>query len=171
MVSCLPNPGVSEKWKLVVHHSKQNYENKGNAPPVLKAAGKGLNPVPIPVVTNTKEMTEMVKNTCDSKTSTLTEREQSAAAEAQAERSPVEVTEEAVVQVLERPNITSYFLPGKQEGRPVQFLIDTGCTTNLLSKSVFDQFPERIKSGLVIIVIMADGTQLSFYGVLSLPSE
>ena len=121
---------------------------------------------------NTKEMTEVVNNTCDSKTSTLTKRQQSSSAEAQAERSPVEVTGEAVVQSLERPYTTGYFLPRKLEGKPVQLLMDTGCTTNLLSKHVFDRLPEHIKSGLKAIDwpgLMADGTQLSFYGVLRLP--
>ena len=92
-----------------------------------------------------------------------------AAAEAQTEISPVEATGEAVAQVLEQPYTTSYFLPGKLERRAVRFLIDTGCTTNLLSKHVLDQLPERIKSGVEESDshgIMADGTQLPFYGVL-----
>ena len=152
-----------------MHHFKQNSENNGKAPPALKAAGKGLKPVPIPI---TKEMTEVVKNTCDCKTSTLTERQQSAAAAAQAERSPVEGTEEAVVQVLERPYITSYFLPEKLDERSVPFLIDMGCTTNLQSKNVFDRLPQRIKNGLKerdSHGIMDEGTQLLFYDVLKLP--
>ena len=96
------------------------------------------------------------------------------AVEAKTERPPVGVAGDTVAQVLERPYTTSYFLPGKLEGRPVQFLIDTGCTTNLLSKHVFDRLPERIKSGLEESDshgVMADGTQLPFYGVLRLPRE
>ena len=46
-----------------------------------------------------KNMTEVVKNTDCSKTSTLTGRGQSAAVEAQAQRSLVEVIGDAVVQV------------------------------------------------------------------------
>ena len=83
-----------------------------------------------------------------------------------------EMAEDTMVQALERPYTTSYFLPGKLEGRPVQFLVDTGCTTNLLSKHVFDRLPERVKSSLEESDshgIMADGTQLPFYGVLRLP--
>ena len=94
------------------------------------------------------------------------------AVEAKTERPPVGVAGDTVAQVLERPYTTSYFLPGKLEGRPVQFLIDTGCTTNLLSKHVFDRLPERVKSGLEESDshgVMADGTQLPFYGVLRLP--
>ena len=76
------------------------------------------------------------------------------------------------MRVLEKPYTTSYFLPGKLEGRPVQFLVDTGCTTNLLSKQVFDRLPERVKNCLEESDshgIMADGTQLPFYGILRLP--
>ena len=65
----------------------------------------------------------------------------------------------------------SYFLPGKVVGRPVQFLIDTGCTTNLLSKQVFDRLSEHVRSYLEKIDshgVMADCT-LPFYGVLRLP--
>ena len=80
--------------------------------------------------------------------------------------------EEAAVQALERPYTTSYFLPGKLEGKPVQFLVDTGCTTNLLSKHVLNRLPERVRSELEESDshgVMADGTQLPFYGVIRLP--
>ena len=72
---------------------------------------------------------------------------------------------EVMVQVLEKPYTTSYFLPGKLEGRPVQFLVDTGCTTNLLSKQVFDRLPERVRSCLEESDshgIMADGGTVAF---------
>ena len=57
------------------------------------------------------------------------------------------------------------------EGRPVLFLLVTGCTTNLLSKHVLDCVPERIraqkeeysKHGL-----LAGSTRLPFYGLLRL---
>ena len=51
----------------------------------------------------------------------------------------------------------------------MQFLLDTGCNTNLLSKKVFDRLPERIRAGLEECNthgVMADGTRLPFYGVL-----
>ena len=54
----------------------------------------------------------------------------------------------------------------------MQFLVDAGCTTNLLFTHVFDRLPEQVKSGLEESDshgIMADGTQLQFYGVLTLP--
>ena len=80
-------------------------------------------------------------------------------------------TEKIAVRVLERPHKPSYFLPGRLEGRPVQFLIDTGCTTNLLSKQVFDRLPGRIRDLLEESDshgLLADGTQLPFYGVIRL---
>ena len=143
--------------------SKPKSKSKGRTPLALKATGGGPNQeTTLPMATN-KEMTETVKNTDESKTSTLNERQQSAAVEAQAEGSPVEVTGDAVVQALKRPYTPSYFFPGKLEGKPVLFLVDTGCTTNLLSKHVFVWLPEWVKYGL------ADVIQLSFYGVLRLP--
>lgn len=51
--------------------------------------------------------------------------------------------EEAVdnaAQVTEKPHKASYFLPGCLEGKPVQLLAETGCTTNLSSERVFYTF-------------------------------
>lgn len=45
-----------------------------------------------------------------------------------------------VIQNL-RPYNSSHFLPGKVCGRSVLFLIDTGCTTSILVKYIFDQLP------------------------------
>ena len=55
-------------------------------------------------------------------------------------------TGEQAQQVFERPHQASYFIPGHVEGCPVQFLLDSSCTTNLLGKQVFDRLPERIRS-------------------------
>ena len=136
--------------------------------PALKAASKDLEPVTTPVAGGTEKV---AKDPCISRTSTPVERQQLAAAEAYAEKSQMEGSKEAAVQALERPYTTSYFLPGKLEGRPVQFLVDTGCTTNLLSKHVFDRLPERVRNELEESDshgVMADGTQLPFYGVIRL---
>ena len=54
-------------------------------------------------------------------------------------------TKKCHIQALERPHQSSYCLPGKLERRPMQFLIDTGCNTNLPSKCAFDQLPQKIK--------------------------
>ena len=57
------------------------------------------------------------------------------------------------------------------EGKPVLCLLDTGCTTNLISKHVFDRLPEGLRNQLVASDthgMMADGTRLPFYGVIPL---
>ena len=74
-------------------------------------------------------------------------------------------------QVYDRPYRASYFIPGKVEGRPAQFLLDTGCTTNLLAKHVFDRLPERIRSQRKEYAshgLLADGTRLPFFGMIRL---
>ena len=70
-----------------------------------------------------------------------------------------------------RPHHDSYFVGGKIGGRPLQCLIDTGCTTNILSKHSFDRLPTRLKERLEARQThgaMADGTRLQFYGVIRL---
>ena len=74
-------------------------------------------------------------------------------------------------QIFDRPYRASYFIPGKVEGRPVQFLLDTGCTTNLLAKHVFDRLPERVRSqkqDYASYGLLADGTRLPFFGMVRL---
>jgi hypothetical protein len=44
-----------------------------------------------------------------------------------------------------RPHQESYFLAGKVAGKTTRFLLDTGCTTNLLSKSTYDNYQKRLK--------------------------
>jgi len=39
-------------------------------------------------------------------------------------------------QVRMQPHGSSYFLPGKLAGKPAHFLLDSGCTTNILSISM-----------------------------------
>ena len=72
-----------------------------------------------------------------------------------------------------RPYSTCYFIPGRVQGLAVQYLIDTGCTTNLLSKHVFDRLPQAIRATLQKDSgphgTMADGTTLELYGVIELP--
>ena len=142
--SCIPPQGLPEKRKSEGRSSRSKSKRKVKTQPALKAAGGGQSPVSTPVEVNTPELVGETQPACDSRPGPLTERPQTAVTRAQAEKSSVEVPEEAVVQALERPYTTSYFLPGKLEGQSVQFL-DTGCTTNLLSKHVFDRLPERIR--------------------------
>ena len=91
-----------------------------------------------------------------------------------ASRGPTAELEEGAYQaqqVYDRPYRASYFIPGKVEGRPVQFLLDTGCTTNLLAKHVFDRLREKIKDQRIEYAshgLLADGTRLPFYGMVRL---
>ena len=51
----------------------------------------------------------------------------------------------------------------------MHFLVDTGCTTNLLGKHVYDRLPPSIRNTLTqcdFQGVMADGTQLPFFGML-----
>ena len=67
-----------------------------------------------------------------------------------------------------------YFIPGKVEDKPVLWLLDTGCTTNLIGKHVFDRLPDRLREQVVqsdTHGMMADGTTLPFYGVIQLRSR
>ena len=78
---------------------------------------------------------------------------------------------EQAQQIFDRPHQASYFIPGKVEGRPAQFLLDTGCTTNLLGKHVYDRLPEAVRSQRRDYAkhgLLADGTRLPFYGILQL---
>ena len=68
----------------------------------------------------------------------------------QSESAPDDVAWTAcTAQPLDRPFGPSYFIPGRVEGKPVLCLIDTGCTTNLLGKHVFDRLQERLREQLV----------------------
>ena len=56
-------------------------------------------------------------------------------------------------------------------GKAVQVLIDTGCTTNLLGKHIFERLPMQVRQGLQECHshgVMADGTHMPFYGMISL---
>ena len=73
--------------------------------------------------------------------------------------------------MYDRPHQASYFIPSRLEGRPVRFLLDTGCTTNLLGKHIFDCLPERAraqKEEYSLHGVLSDGTRLPFYGILKL---
>ena len=96
-----PSPVLPEKRKPTRQHPNSKVESEGKNQPALKVAGGDPNSVPKPTATEIKERPEVVRDPCDSKTSTLTGRRPSAAVEAQAERSPVGVTGDTVTQVLE----------------------------------------------------------------------
>jgi len=75
-------------------------------------------------------------------------------------------------EVKVQPYGDSYFLPGKVAGRSVTFLLDSGCTTNLLCHRVFDTFPAQDKAGLEPNTgehgTLADGSCIPFYGMVEL---
>lgn len=75
-----------------------------------------------------------------------------------------------------RINVTStvsaLYLPGRVEGSPVRYLLDSGCTLNLISKKLFDQLPVRCVRGRIPFQYesgtLADGSSLPFYGQVDL---
>jgi len=79
-----------------------------------------------------------------------------------------EHTEEVRVQ----PHGDSYFLPGKITGKDVTFLLDSGCTTNLLSRRVFKTLPLKERRELALYTgepgTLADGSIIPFNGVIEL---
>ena len=57
-------------------------------------------------------------------------------------------------------------------GKGVQFLLDTGCSDNVLSRSLFNQLPRTVRDSLVVdqtSAQMADGLGLLIYGSVTLP--
>ena len=63
------------------------------------------------------------------------------------------------------------YVPGNLGVRKVTYLIDTGCSHNLLSKSVFDRMPSGTRHQLVPLetaAAMADGSGLPIYGKITL---
>jgi len=74
--------------------------------------------------------------------------------------------------VSAQPYGSSYFLPGKLAGKAVTILLDTGCTTNLLSRRLFDTLSARDRANLEPYEgehgTLADGSCIPFYGVVEL---
>jgi len=88
-------------------------------------------------------------------------------------RAPPRVAKsEQAGEVRVHPHGDSYFLPGKVTGRDVTFLLDSGCTTNLLSRRVFNTLPLKERRGLAPYTgkpgTLADGSSIPFDGVLKL---
>jgi hypothetical protein len=67
---------------------------------------------------------------------------------------------------------SALYLPGKVEGHSVRYLVDSGCTLNLLAKRVFDKFPVRVRNCLepyqCSAGTLADGSALPFLGQVEL---
>jgi len=71
-----------------------------------------------------------------------------------------------------QPYGSSYFLPGKLAGKAATFLLDTGCTTNLLSQRLFDTLSARDRASLKPYEgehgTLTNGSCIPFYGVIQL---
>jgi len=88
-------------------------------------------------------------------------------------RAPPRVAKtEHTEEVRVRPHGESYFLPGKITGKDVTFLLDSGCTTNLLSRRVFNTLPPKERRELAPYTekpgTLADGSSIPFDGVIEL---
>jgi hypothetical protein len=63
------------------------------------------------------------------------------------------------------------YVPGKVESQPLQYLLDSGCTENILSRHLFNRLPDRIKAQLSAdetTASLADGSGLLVYGTIML---
>jgi len=74
--------------------------------------------------------------------------------------------------VCAQPYGSSYFLPGKLAGKAATFLLDTGCTTNLLCQRLFDTLSTTDQANLEPYEgahgTLVNGPCISFYGVTEL---
>jgi len=77
--------------------------------------------------------------------------------------------------VSAQPYESSYFLYGKLSEKAVIFLLDTGCTPNLLSQRLFDTLSARDRASLEPYEgehgTLADGSCILFYGVVELTGK
>jgi len=74
--------------------------------------------------------------------------------------------------VSAQPYGSSHFLPGKLAGKTTTFLLDTGCTKNLLSRRLFDTLSARDRANLELYEgehsTLADELCIPFYRVMEL---
>ena len=67
--------------------------------------------------------------------------------------------------------ICNLFVSGRVAGKSLSFLVDTGCTHNILSRTVLDYLPAQTSQQMVYggtVVAMADGSSLHIYGIIGL---
>jgi len=62
----------------------------------------------------------------------------------------------------------NYFLPGKIAGKAATFLLDTKCTTNLLSRRLFDIFSAKDKAYHDEHGMSANDSFIPIYGIVEL---
>jgi len=83
---------------------------------------------------------------------------------------PIRVQHEERVRT--QPHGNSYFLPGKIADEAATFLLDSGCTTNLISCQLFDTLSARVRSEMEPYDeeygTLADGSCVLFYGIIEL---
>ena len=76
---------------------------------------------------------------------------------------------------IEWANHDCMYLPGKiSSRRTVRYLLDSGCTENVLSRSLFQTLPEKVRATLYYDnskASMADGSGLTIYGIITLPCK
>ena len=73
------------------------------------------------------------------------------------------------VMMLERPHRPTWYLPGKVGRVPVQILVDTGCTTNLMSKKIFDKLDKATRETVEpheSYGVTASGAKMPFFGLI-----
>jgi len=74
--------------------------------------------------------------------------------------------------VSAQPYGSSYFFPSKLSGKAATFLLDTGCTTNLLRRCLFDTLSAIDRANLKPYEgehgMLANETCIPFYGVIEL---
>ena len=84
--------------------------------------------------------------------------------------SPTNAVRLAYYSKPKEPHHGIYFMPGKVEGKGCQFLLDTGCSTNILSKRMFNLLQPSTRNRLIpinSIASLADGSSLDFEGQLT----
>jgi len=73
------------------------------------------------------------------------------------------------------PHESSLFLSGKVASKLAKFLLDTGCTTNLLSRQFFDTLGAQIRNRLEPYEgdhgTLAEGSCITSYGIIGLPGS
>jgi len=69
--------------------------------------------------------------------------------------------------VCAQPYGSSYFLPGKLAGKAATFLLDIGCTRNLLCQRLFDTLA-NLDPYEGAHHTLTNGSCISFYGVIEL---
>ena len=76
---------------------------------------------------------------------------------------PVDLSSDQRVSTQALTYIGSLFATGRVAGKSLSFLVDTGCTHNLLSRTVFDRLPAQTRQQMVYeetVAAMTDGSGL-----------